>query len=700
MSSFVIFILLSSIMSLTSAALSPTLEKSYFFVNSNNNLSQELYQTHNGIVAHSIEYFDNTSISRYTLLDITSKDAHPILADVVNACEIAAPVFQHVHYHAETDSLVYFCPKNTSLLIIDQSNYTVQNSISSSLNGSWPTYRLSNDGQNVAILGLDTLFNDTPKSSMLMKVDMQTKNVTTEILFDQSLSSGEAVVAFASSKKGTYVATNIFKYNETLFTTIYSLVTIGNSYQLTLVSNFAFHTYATHKVITKLFCLENYVAANNGGELYFINQKGSISKRVQIQLKPIGSHYDDFLFLPSMTSQNDGNYLYALINLKTAYKYSVDTGLIFTTTIGDYSDIQVAFGNQTSGDLILALDYWQINFSIIDVNTLKTIYSAISGYDDLILTNTTYTVIKSGAYDIFHVYILDLKNDTLIQHFLIDKNYYTNKDQYIISFLNSSLTPGCWLSHIDLITGNNWDTLNFTGDANPICSSWVYNLRITEKGNPEVVFPLADDYLIISETYGKVIFPSNSSVIINLDALNVNFDTLSVYHLIANPKNNNPEVTLYNYDPQSNNWNVNNSCHFYNIPIHNKGFFALNASMTVSLSNSTFTLFNQFHAFISYTSNDWNLASSFQDSDENLYVLLTYANPSSPKGSLPKLYQFSNDVGKWINLPDLRLTTVRAQAAGPGSYWLHDDVSSTLGTIRFYNATKSNASVEKTLISI
>ncbi len=158
-------------------ALSPTVSKNYFFVSKDNHLSYELFQTANGIVAHTID-----TVSQYLLIDLPSKEAKSILSDTVSACETTPPIFQRLHHHVQTNSLVYFCPKNSSLLLIDQLSYTVQKSLLS-LNVQCPVTRLSTDEMSVAILCSDNLFISNPQASSLIKVDMQAKQITTQILF-------------------------------------------------------------------------------------------------------------------------------------------------------------------------------------------------------------------------------------------------------------------------------------------------------------------------------------------------------------------------------------------------------------------------------------------------------------------------------------------------------------------------------------
>src|SRR5690348_4377895 len=114
------------------SALNATLTNSLFFINQYNQLSYKLLHTSNGIHAYSVETGPAT---QYLLLDPQSGFVTPILSELMDACgHKGAVVFDRLHYHVLTSTLVYYCTANNSLLVLDETNYTVQANISTQLN--------------------------------------------------------------------------------------------------------------------------------------------------------------------------------------------------------------------------------------------------------------------------------------------------------------------------------------------------------------------------------------------------------------------------------------------------------------------------------------------------------------------------------------------------------------------------------------
>jgi len=679
--------------------LNPTLEKNYFFVNTNNRLSQELFQTRYGIVAHNAEFsqqylsIDGKYISKYILIDLASKDAFPILTKTTSACESTAPTFQHLHYHVQTESLVYFCATNSSLLFIDQSNFTVQSAIPLNTNSTWPVASLSTDGMNVVILTMDNLFNQSStQASTLFTVNMQTKTLSTQILFNQNLSAGENVVAYATGKKATYIATNKVQ-DHSLTTAVYSLIMVGNTYQLTPVANFA--SIVPYSVVTKLFCLGNFVIVNNGQNLNFINQQGAITKTVQLRIKSITGDSNTGLYSPSVTSQAGSSFLYLQDIFASVHKYSIIDSAILVKDFGTFGEFQIAYGNSTSGDLMFALDYGRVWFAVTDLQTAKTVYSVIAGYSDVMLTETTYAIVQGVSYTDYYVYIFDSKTDALINKIPIGLNeYFYNKDQQIITFVNTSISSGCAIAHIEIASGKVWNTLSFSS-PNQICLSWVVNARITENGNPEVVLPFTDYYLIISETYGHLTFNATGAATTNLDSLNINFDDLSVYYLVSNQLKLNINASYYTFDPQSKQFQLNNS-KIVATEAKDHGLFTVNSTMSIAISKMTLSLINELsEVFFHIVPQSYNFASAFSDSDGKQYVIVASKGLYGIAATGPGLIWTE---GLAMPLPGVRGESNSAQATGLNSYAIYDDISQAFGLVRFYNAASSKA--KQTLISI
>jgi len=662
------------------SALNPSLSKKSFFVSPDNHFSQELFQTRYGIISHDIvnEESQNTSFSQYTLIDASSREATAILASIVSACEFAAPVFQHVHYHVQTDSLVYFCPQNASLLIIDQSSYTVQTSIPFNIDNSFPIAKLSTDGQNIAIICMDTLFNETPKSSFLLKVDMQTQKIVAEIL----LTTVDPVVAFASTKTAAYIATNHFQYHS-LITTVYSLVTIGNTYQVLQLATWRTPPTPKINIITKLFCVGNYIITNNGPEIYFLNQQGGLPQKIPASIKSITADQNG-LFQLSMTSTYNSNDFYFISNESIAYKYEMTGYNIVSKQIGSYGDIQVAYANLTSQDLMFAFDASGPYFNIINLQTLQTIYKRPSGFTDGILTNATYSIVQAGTNS-SSISIFDLSNDTLITTVPINKNYYFTKEQGIVSFFN--LTNNlCYLQHVNLINGSTWSTWKA---VDWICNYSIIALTITKMGTPEFVFSLSQDFRIYSPGYGIIQFMFYPKTAYDTLGFNENRGPFNFYLYDANPSQNNITATLYIYDDFNHIFRLAQQNQITNVSATN-GFFSINNTKVIALSNDTLTVITEISSTTEKypTLADWNSAKIFQDNDGIHYAIL------SKDGLNPALWTY----GGYIPLPGLRNESIMANPAGSQSYWVVDAPSSNVGVARFYNV--SGSCQEKARISI
>jgi hypothetical protein len=369
--------------------------------------------------------------------------------------------------------------------------------------------------------------------------------------------------------------------------------------------------------------------------------------------------------------------------------------LIHYKDIGGYGDIQIAYGNQTSGDLMFTTSYTGVTFTIIDLNSMQSIYTAPSGYGDLWLTNSTYVIVND------YLYVYDLKTDVLLAK--LDASMYVySKEQSLVSFWNQTDEGGCDLTHIDLATGKRWITIELK-DSSSLCILWPTSLRLTDKGTPEFV---EKDFVrthimgerIFTEAYGELDFELPDEIL-NNQAVNFDFDNLTLYLLDYSPYKKTTEITFYTYDLQSKKFISQGSNLIENLPADN-GFYPLNTTASVALANNTLYILNGINKAVSADfSGDWNFASSFDDSAGNQYVVLTKTvinDQMFQNGAAPGL--FSN--GNFVPLPGVRDDSVRAQAAGPNSYWIADSFGYSVGLVRYYDASGSNSNGEQTLISL
>jgi len=673
----------------TTLALNPNLAKKQFFVSPDNHLSQEMFQTKNGIIAHSTEREDtpyHNYISQYLLIDIQSREARPILADIVRTCEVEDAALQHLHYYVRTDSLVYYCPYNASLLFIDQSSYTVKTSIPFNLAGSYPQAQLSTDGENVnnvVILCLSTLFNDSPLYSILVKVDMQTQRIAAQMM----LKTNEQTVAFASNSYGSCIVTS---HNDPIAgsptkTSIYRIIFSGNSYQLYIL----YHSLAykpDHKVITKLFIVGTYIATNINQNLYLIPLSGADIQQVPISIKPI----NDDIFQPLITSKN-GNELYIISNVSSVVRYSfVAPSTLKKEEIGPYRDIQVAYGNLTSQDLMFAIDSNQTYFNILDLKTLKPIYTSLAGFTDLILTNATYSFVQTKNET--SIYIFNVSNDTLIAKVPINKNYYYTKEQGILSFFNQADSTKCNLQHVNLINGSTWSTQQL---ENKFCTNYsISDLTLNRIGSPRYVASNSQDFEINIYGSGFSHFNAPAQTPSDILAINQRLGLESFYFYDANPSVNNINVRFYAWDNFDSQFYYIMENQFPNVSATN-GFFFVNQTTTLALSNDTLTVLSYSEltnrAIILETHPNlahWNSATHFKDSHGVNYAIL------AQDGLNPALWTS----GGFIPLPGSRNETMKANSGGSQSYWIVDAPSPSVGLVRLYDA--SGLSTQRTFISI
>jgi len=676
--------------------LNVTLQKNYFFLGPDGYFSTEFYQTRNGIITFNIETINQTGlVSQYLLIDMTTKDVKPILTELVQACEIIAPTYQALHYHAQTDSLVFFCSTNGSLLILDQSNYSIQTTIPLSLSENWPVFKLSTDGMNVALLFMGKYFTPSPQNSTLIRVDLQTKNIASQIVFDQGFEAGEAVVAFASNANITSVATNRIQ-NETLITTVYLLDTFGSTYQVTPLRNFTTPiSKFDFRIVTKLFCIGNLIAVNNNRDLNIIDQQDLVTTVPKLRFLPINS-LEAAYYYPVMTSQYGSNDLYAQVNFNDISKYTATGNTLTSQDFGSFGSMYVAFGSQATADLMFTCDIVGLYFTIINMQTLQPIYSAVNGYNNIMLTNTTYAVVQSFNFHNPQIYIFNSKNDTLISKYAITNDYYYTKDQQIVSFFNVSGPTGSVLAHIDLLTGNVWTTLNFP-DTKKYVNCSIPALRITDNGNPEFVVQVSSSYFFYTEVSGFTQFNFSSSFMIDSKKINVDLESLTFYFYDFDLITRKTNITYYQFDPSSQQFNLLGT-NLLKVPFeYGMGF--VNTSQSVTVTKTSFTIINglgdvQAPETYSFTS-AWDYFTSFQDNVGNQYLIPTKAIFMDTKGSPPGLLAFGN----FTSLPGVRNESVRAQSAGVNSYWVADSFSS-IGLVRFYSAAVGGANEEKTLISI
>ena len=666
--SLLVLLLLCSL-SIFASEWRPELQKSYFSVKPNNSFSYEFPQTRNGaIIAHSFENSDPAKpYSKFFKFNITSGDASPIFNELVKDCQTSAPVFQPMHYHVQTDTLVYYCAANDSLFIIDQNSHTASASISLGIWDIYPNVKLSTEGMNVNILAMDELFIAQPKDSVLIKIDVQSRKIISRFVLklNDDIFPNSSVVEYAVGSKTSYVA---FSKWETKMSTvvIFSIVFQGDTYEMTGIADFT-TLKPVAKPITKLFTMGDFIVINNYMKLYFLASDGRMVQEARVQAKELTPG----VFHPAVVLSNDGLDLYVHSSALEVQKYRVVDGQISATKIGSSQDMQIAYANQNTSDFMFSYDDPNF-FKILDLQTSKGVYASISSYNDHLLTNTTYTVVQNNTF-----YIFDLKTDSLLTTITTTSSkYYHNKDQDIVTFLSTA----CQVTHLDLVSGKLWTSLQL---STSLCPGDVSYARLTEKGNPELVIPTNQSYLIITEAYGQILFNTSSPT----DSINVNFDDLSFYYYTATQSPKQVNASFYTFDPQSQQFKLNSTNSIPYVAVKSQGLFPINPYLTAAVSDISISVIQGTKLVFEYPLlNRYNSVTSFETSDGYTYMFFSYFNSGFDysKTTSPVIY---NNLGQLYgyDIYDRRSTTVSGQAAGERSFAFYDSLSSDVSLVRLFN---------------
>jgi len=173
---------------------------------------------------------------------------------------------------------------------------------------------------------------------------------------------------------------------------------------------------------------------------------------------------------------------------------------------------------------------------------------------------------------------------------------------------------------------------------------------------------------------------------------------LSFYYLVSNQDTQQVNASLYAFNAKTKTFQLQKTNLIDNTPVKKLGFFAIDSETSAAISTQTFSVIKKLDAPVTETlSNNFNLATSFQDAAGNQYVLTANYNERGSNGPAPALFA---TVGNFISLPGVRTNTVSGRATGPKSFALHDNLYQTVGLVRFYDAGASKATSQGILSSL
>jgi len=121
---------------------------------------------------------------------------------------------------------------------LDHDTLTVQSSIAVNLDTKFTESKLSSVGGSVAVVFLHELFggSQTNMTSQLAIIDLNSKTVKHNIIFDKYLAQNEVFFGFAGSGLKNYIITEQLSY--TVNVTIYELLILQDSYMLASIYKF------------------------------------------------------------------------------------------------------------------------------------------------------------------------------------------------------------------------------------------------------------------------------------------------------------------------------------------------------------------------------------------------------------------------------------------------------------------------------
>lgn len=630
------------------SALNATIDKTIFYIGSINYLSYGMFQTSQGIIAHSTPNIKEAPMQDlYQLINMKTNNVTEVLTDIVSACGQDAFEFDKLHYHAATATLVYYCLVNNSLLILDEQDWTVQSTIATNIVGNFSQVNIVTDGYSIAILGTGPLFTDTVTPSQLIKVNLQSKQIVNNITFDHDLRSGERVTGYASNGNNLYVLTNTIG-DSSNNVTVYSMYLIANSYTLTPLASY---NNTKNEVVSLLYCVGDLIVTNSNQTVVIISKQGTILGTVpDVSVKyRLESHL-------ALVADYGSNEFYALLLNNDLMKYTFKNGGYSSEKIGhEIADFQLAYASLT-GNSILITSGFSGNFSMIDTTTSHLIYTmanALGGF----LTDSAYIVIDDKS----SLYFFSRETNLLIQSItdMSDSDYFYDQENQIFSFVNVTEDNQCQIIQINFNTRFITIPLTFPGSGSDFpCPGSLLNVTNNANG-AEAVLGGSGSFIIASQTFGFVNFtiPSEDYP---TDTLVVDYDTLLVHYFTSTSKSS--EIRTYQYDSTTKNFtlqsttdlSVSNVVEFYLEPEQVLAFSAegpMDVIRLATLEQKKFVL-----------DGEYTQVAGLDDNSGTTYTLFTAI------GGAPIVF-YDND---FHTVPGTSDATFQVGVARQCSYWALD----------------------------
>jgi len=670
------------------SALDAELVKTTFYINQLSQFATPFIRTKDRTITYSMELAlpKSLNVPQYLSLDLEATSAVQILNDIMAACGHTFAVYNRMHYHIATSTLVYYCTENNTLLILDEESYDVNGFVPVDVQGAtFDETKLYPEGDSVVILGMKSPFTNSSNATHLIKINLVSKGIERHSIFDGGLAADEFVTAYTSKDLLSFVLTSQ-QIGLQSFIKIYSAIFWGDNYKLVLLTNFTYGTQSwTHS--NEFSILGNYLVTTNYRScLVYSIEKGLVYTFYDIAFyKPnLLPHY---YLAPAVGMQHGSADLYVQFTNRTVYKLSCDgQGGITSKFVINATEMHVALGNQGVQDLLFTVNSKtkaQL-FNIIDSKTLQPIFTSPSYYGAAHLTESTYSGLYSDMLAVF-----DRKSNQPLAIIEMTGSSYFEEAGRVMYYINYTRgSSNCQLMYYSFETQVFGSVFSFYAKATCLYTVIVHAKYTRNISSPSISIRILDQYIIYSnQTQYNLPTGAPSSQLIVPD-----YGTLTIYAInYKGPYDNVTNVTKYEFNTEKSSFDLIDSYNLTSIPYTLFSNFAVLDSITlVALSTTKFTIIHLANGTIEEYPVSFMLTeiSTFHDESGQVYLMIgRYDTPPCT----PKHYIFGPD--KVLSpLPEIDTLTSMAGSAGLCSYWILENYIYGFQVMKFYDICSSSSS--------
>jgi len=530
--SLILILITFALLAVTTSALnSPVKKKSLLFRNWGKNAFTDAFRTKNATITFTTERV-------YRALGFQPSNTTEILSSLSYNCDGLESIFSRLAYYERSDSLLYFCQLNRSLLVLDSTSYKVQRSISLSYNFPYlQNVRLYPENDSLVILLINNGYNQfhTFNNTIFLRLNLTTEQITQNFTLDRGFGSNEAVVSYAGNGTNSYILTNSYDWSpERKNFTVYAFNTSGNNYNATGLYTETFYfvgEVGLNDIYTQLFVAGDLVMTNNNNSILLFNRKGDLISRVYNL-----NFYTTFWFgeirYPAFFEGRNKTFYYESNGVIT--QFTVKGSLVNSKVLVNGSQLQVARGNSQQADQVFFLQeqatsddsYWYV----LDLDTSKIISQFPRVYDDIFTTDISYGILHNKTVSVFSWATEAFLGKLTIEQSggSNDQFYYYDSENSFFYYLRYPISPAqCVLVQFDIKTGVYRNISSF--NSSNICLG-----RITQVNSTSLDFVIEDNkggYFINSALYGQLNF-SYTFQILKQGFASVNFNTNLTVDLI------------------------------------------------------------------------------------------------------------------------------------------------------------------------